>query len=165
MSDIPLFDPDYVSRTRQFVEQRSQERLSEHRIARLQAQLEEEERRNLRLSSQLLDEVALRARAERARDELGVSYRTLQAQLMELESKPNDNTRSSKGTGKGRKRAGNGGKVSERVQRTDGSPSPKPKSDGIPADLSSDASSTGPSASPRKNSGDSKSSRVRGSVK
>lgn len=57
--------PRAASRIREYAEKRALEQVGEAHLAQLEAQVEEEERRNLRLTRELNEEVALRARAER----------------------------------------------------------------------------------------------------
>ena len=147
-----------VSRTRQYAERQVQENRTEARMARLEAQLEDEERRNLRLSSQILDEVALRARAERTRDDLKQELETVTIKLTEMEGKTNGSNRPEPGVRESRKRTGTSGEIADSVQRTDGSPPPESERDELPPDRSSEE----PKKRPRKGNG---SSRVRGNVK
>lgn len=70
-----------ASRTRQYVDRRSKERASENHLAVLEERLEDEERRNVRLSNQLIDEVALRARAERVGDDLRTQLQSVKTEL------------------------------------------------------------------------------------
>lgn len=153
--------PPGKSRTRQHVEKQAQNRVSEARLTRLEAQLEDETRRNLQLSRQLDEEVALRARAERTRDELLYEREDLELKLLELtekEGKKRERSRRATGVRKSRGSASAGGKVPDGLQQPDGSPSP------IGEDLTESADSSG-DGSEKRTAGSQRSSRVRGNVK
>ncbi len=144
-----------ISRTRQYVEQRSQQRMAEHRLAGLEAQLEEEERRNLRLSNQLLDEVTMRARAERTRDDLRAELDTLKLPDLEPADEPDRKRKPAKSPRKSRNatRAGGTDPEQQSVVIPDG---------GLPAQSDKNESKPKKSSPGRKKP---TSSRTRGSVK
>lgn len=147
------------SRTRRFLQEQAKQKASEGILSQLEAQLEEEERRNIRLSKELMDEVAFRARAERSLHELQEEFETVSRQLTDLEeSKKNERTGRKTGVRKGRKRTGTSGTVPDSVQQSDGSTTSERESDAIPTDGSGNGSEGQP---PKRR----QSSRVRGKVK
>lgn len=145
------------SRIRRFVEAQTAQR-KDTRVSDLESELEDEQRRSLRLSQQLMDETSLRCRAEKLADYRSVEIEKLKAENDELEKKISERTRRKPGVGKGGQRTGSGGEVPDGPQRVDGGTTPVRKSRAKPADISSDASPPGPAKRPS-------SSRKRGNVK
>lgn len=147
-----------VSRTRQYAEEHANRRRSDARVAELETEVEDSERRNLRLTRELEQEVALRARSERQKDKAKEQVEKLSTELAEAQEKlANAQVRPRKATAKSGKRARAGGKVSKRAQRVDGSPALKRKRTAKPANGSSPSAKAG-------NPAVRKSSRTRGKV-
>ena len=141
------------SRTRQYAERRKAEQKQDH-TAELEQDLEDEKRRTLRLSRQLDEETALRARAERTSRETEQQLETVKAEL----EKANASNRRKPRASKSGERAEPSGKTSGGAQRVDGSATPKRAGNAKPADGGSNPIKK----QPEKPAG---SSRKRGSVK
>lgn len=75
--------PRAASRIREYAEKRALESAANDQLSQLEAQVEEEERRNLRLTRELNEEVALRARAERRLKEETTKVEDLTRELQE----------------------------------------------------------------------------------
>ncbi len=75
------------SRIRQYVEEQAAKQPSEDEISTLEAQLDESERRNLRLNQELLTETQQRMRLEKIRDQLADEIEDLTDHLLETEQK------------------------------------------------------------------------------
>lgn len=82
--DDGLYQPP-ASRTRQYVKDQAEKQVKSREVSDLENRLDQEERRNLRLSSQLLDETRRSAAAERTRDELREEVLNLTTKLTEME--------------------------------------------------------------------------------
>lgn len=65
-----------------YTAQQAKDRQTRKLISELEEKLEDEERRNLRLSKQLLDETSMRARAERS---LGDAWKQLSEALLRID--------------------------------------------------------------------------------
>lgn len=96
--DIPVFPAELTeltpprptpkpSRIRQYVEEQAAKSPSEDEIADLESQLDESERRNLRLNQELLNETVQRIRLEKIRDQISEELEDLTDQLSEADQK------------------------------------------------------------------------------
>lgn len=83
---LPTLPPP-KSRIRQYVEEQAATQPANDEMADLEAQLDESERRNLRLNQELLNETVQRIRLEKIRDQISEELEDLTDQLSEADQK------------------------------------------------------------------------------
>lgn len=142
--DSHMFGQPQPSRIRQYAQEVAQRYVSQERVSELETEVEDSERRTLRLQKELMEETALRARSERQRDEAKREVENLTVRLEEAEKTINESKRPVKRANKSRQRSGTGGTVSDGAQRVDGGTAPKRKRNPKPANGSSKAGKAGP---------------------